>query len=126
MEEFYIDVELSLGMTRIQVDEVPPEDWDIPFTPQFVIEFYDGQSFVTLTLQLEQGKWYDRDTRYTEEDFHNRYFELGIKAQNSNYQSILSEANIVEIGEAISRHMVVHLTTYMGMFIPVFRTPTLN
>jgi hypothetical protein len=126
MEVFYIDVELSRGMTRIQVDEVPPEQWTMPYTPQFIIEFHNGTGFITLTLQLENGRWYDRNTRLPEEDFHLRYFELGPEAWNPDYQSPLPTSAIVQIGQAISRHMVIHLTAYMGLFVPVFREPTLN
>jgi len=126
MEEFYIDVELSQGMIRIQVDEVPPEQWDMPYTPAFIIEFHNGMEPIMLTLQLEQGRWYDRNSRLPDEDFHLRYFELGPGAWNPNYQSPLTESAIVKIGQAISRHMVVHLTAYMGLFVPVFREPTLN
>jgi hypothetical protein len=122
METFYINVELSRGMTRIQVDEVPPEQWPMPYSPQFVIEYHNGQQFITLTLQLEQGQWYDLDTRVSEEDPHLLYFQ----ACNPNYQSPLSEIAIREIGGAIGRHMVVHLCTYMGLFVPVFREPSLN
>jgi len=127
MEEFYIDVELSRGMTRIQVDEIPPEQWDMPYTPQFIIEFHNGLAFITLTLQLEDGRWYDRNTRLSDDDFHLRYFELGPdEAWNPDYQSPLPESAVARIGQAISRHMVVHLTAYMGLFVPVFREPTLN
>ena len=126
MEEFYIDVELSQGMTRIQVDEVPPEQWNMPYTPQFIIEYHNGQAFITLTLQLENGRWYDRNTRLPDNDLYLRYFELGPEAWNPDYQSPLSESAILKIGEAISRHMVIHLTAYMGLFVPVFREPTLN
>jgi hypothetical protein len=126
MEAFYIDVELSRGITRIQVDEVSPEQWDMPYTPQFIIDFHNGKGFITLTLQLEQGKWYDRNSRVSEDDFHIHYFEPGPDSGNPNYQSPLSESAIREIGRAIARHMIVQLTAYMGMFIPAFPTPTLN
>ncbi|WP_184546180.1 hypothetical protein [Mucilaginibacter sp. FT3.2] len=126
MEEFYIDVTLSRGTTRIQVEEIPPEQWDMPYTPQFIIEFYHVKGFITLTLQLERGKWYDRNTRISEDDFHLRYFELGPDAFNPNYQSPLTDAAIQEIGSGIARHMIVMLTYYMGYFVPVFREPTFN
>jgi hypothetical protein len=126
MEEFYIDIELSQGITRIQVEEIPPEQWDMPYTPQFIIEFYDTKQFVTLTLLLEQGKWYDRNTRIADDDFHLRYFELGPDALNPNYQSPLTDAALQQIGRGIARHMVVMLTYYMGLFVPVFREPTFN
>jgi hypothetical protein len=45
---------------------------------------------------------------------------------DSAYNSPLSSLAIQDIGMAIGRHMVVHLTAYMGLFVPVFRTPTLN
>ena|SRR3954469_1308275 len=122
MEAFYIDVELSRGITRIQVDEVPPEQWSMPYAPQFVIDYHNGQHFITVTLQLEQGRWYDRDTRFSEEDFPLHYLQTG----NPAYHSPLSETAIRQIGEAIGRHMVVHLCAYMGLFIPVFREPSLN
>jgi hypothetical protein len=126
MEEFYIDVELSRGMTRIQVNEVPPEQWDMASAPQFIIEFHNGAGFITLTLQLEQGQWYDRNTRLPDEDFHLRYFELGSNAWNPDYRSPLTESAIIQIGQAISRHMVVQLMAYMDLFVPVFRERTLN
>ena len=95
-------------------------------TPQFTIEFHNGAGFITLTLQLEQGRWYDRHTRLPEEEFYLRYFELGPDAWNPDYQSPLTESAIVRIGQAISRHMVVHLMAYMDLFVPVFRERTLN
>jgi len=125
MEEFYIDVKISRGMTRIQVDEVPPEQWDLPYAPQFIIEFYNGREFITMMLQLEQGEWYDRNARVQDDDIQ-RYFEPVPDPRNADYESPLSVQAIQEIGQAISRHMVVHLTVYMGLFIPVFREPTLN
>jgi len=127
MEEFYIDVELSRGMIRIQVDEILPEHWDIPYIPQFIIEFHTGKAFLTLTIQLENGTWYDRNTRLSEDDFHLRYLELGPdEAWNPEYQSPLSAADLKIIGMAISNHMVIHLTTYMSLFVPQFRNPILN
>lgn len=125
MEEFYIDVKLSRGMTRIQVDEVPPEQWDLPYAPQFIIEYYNGREFITMMLQLEQGEWYDRNARVQDDDIQ-RYFEPVPDPHNADYESPLSVQAIHDIGQAISRHMVVHLTAYMGLFIPVFREPTLN
>ncbi|MDB5117013.1 MAG: hypothetical protein JWQ79_2505 [Mucilaginibacter sp.] len=126
MEEFYIDVELSQVITRIQVDEILPEQWDIPYNPQFIIEFHTGHEFITLTLQLENGKWFDRNTRVSTNGFYQRYFDLDAEALNINYHSPLTDTAIQKIGEAISRHMVIHLTAYMGLFVPVFREPTLN
>jgi hypothetical protein len=124
MEEFYIDVELSQGLTRIQVDEVPSEQWDMAFAPQFIIEYHNGKEFITMTLQLEQGQWYDRDARAAEGN-HPQYIDLSREAVH-NYYSPLSEIAIRAIGQAIGRHMVVYLTAYMGLFISVFRKPTLN
>jgi hypothetical protein len=127
MDEFYIDVELSRGLTRIQVDEVPPGEWGLPYIPRFVIEYYTGKGFLTLTLQLEDGTWYDRNTRLSADDFHLRFFELGPDgAFNPDYQSPLDPEELKAIGSAISNHMVVRLTAYMGLFIPQFRNPTLN
>lgn len=105
MEEFYVDVELSRGMTRIQVDEVLPEHWDLPAIPQFIIEYYSDHEFVTLTIQLEDGAWTDRDHPFS---------------------SVLSPSELLLVGRAISNYMVVRLTAYMGLFIPSFRNPTLN
>ncbi|WP_299517109.1 hypothetical protein [Mucilaginibacter sp.] len=119
-------MELSQGITRIQVDKVPPEQWDMPYTPQFIIEFHNGMEFITLTLQLEDGRWYDRSARLPDEDVYLRYFELGSCVWNPDYRSPLLESAIIKIGQAISRHMVVHLTAYMGLLVPVFREPTLN
>ncbi|AMR33609.1 hypothetical protein A0256_20345 [Mucilaginibacter sp. PAMC 26640] len=124
MQEFYIDVELSQGVTRIQVDEVPPEQWDMPYAPQFIIEYHNGREFITLTLLLDQGKWYDRNSRITEDDSQLRYVDAD--SWNMAYQSPLGDGAVREIGEAIGRHMIVHLTAYMALFIPVFRAPGLN
>ncbi|RYY52766.1 MAG: hypothetical protein EOO05_21640 [Chitinophagaceae bacterium] len=127
MQEFYIDVVLHRGATRVQVDEVPPESWAMPGTPQFIIEFHTPSGFLTLTLQLEGGNWYDRNTRLSEDDFHLRYFELGPdETWNPDYESPLSTEEIKAIGAAISNHMIVSLTAYMGLFVPQFRNPTLN
>lgn len=126
MEEFYIDVKLSQGITRIQVDEVPPEQWDMPFSPQFIIEFYSAKECVTLTIQLEDGRWYDRNNRPSGDNLQLQYGQEAEKDWNLNYQSPLSSVTIQEIGEAIARHMIVHLTAYMALFIPVFRSPALN
>jgi len=126
MEEFYIDVELKRGLTRIQVEGITPEQWDIPYTPQFIIDYRTNEGFITFTIRLEDGKWYDRNTRILEDDFYLRYFELGDDAWNPDYQSPLSDSELQVIGNAISRHMVIQLTAYMGLFIPSFRTPTLN
>nr|WP_067060803.1 hypothetical protein [Mucilaginibacter sp. L294] len=127
MEEFYIDVELSRGLTRIQVDEVPHGNWTMPGVPQFVVELYTGCGFLTLTLQLEDGTWYDRNSRLSEGDFYLRFFEQGPdEAFNPDYQSPLSPEELKAIGSAISNHMVVCLTAYMGLFILQFRNPTLN
>jgi hypothetical protein len=126
MEEFYIDIPLSRGLTRIQVDVVPCEQWDVSYIPQFIIEYYSYDAFTTLTIQLEQGKWYDRNMRITEDDHYRKYFEIAPDARDNSYQSPLSSENLQEIGVAISRHMVVHLTTYLGLFVPAFRNPALN
>src|ERR1700712_3474060 len=124
MQAFYIDVELSQGITRVQVDEVSPEQWDMPYTPQFIIDFYNDKGFITLTLQLEEGKWYDRNTRVSEDDLHVSYSDPGPENWNPNYQSPLSELTIQQIGRAIARHMVIQLTAYMALFVPSFPTPT--
>jgi len=126
MEEFYIDVVLNKGMIRIEVQEVPSEQWDIPFTPQFVIDYYAGSGFTTFTIRLEEGIWYDRNTRGLDADMGLRYFEIGEEAWNPNYQNPLDEDELQKVGNAIARHMVVQLTAYMDLFIPSFRTPTLN
>ncbi len=126
MEEFYVDVQLNLGMARLQVDEVPPEQWDMPYIPQFIIEFYNGKGFITLTLQLEKGKWHDRNMRTSGEDWHLRYFELGADAWNPDYQSPLYQEEIDRIGEAISRHMIVMLNAYMSLFVLTFPDPSVN
>ena len=126
MEEFYIDVELYRGVTRIQVDEQPPEEWDMPYMPQFVIEFYTGQAFLTFTIQLENGEWYDRNTRLSDGDFHLQYFELGPDAWNANYRSPLTTDELKAIGHAISNYMIVKLTAYMSFFVRSFGDTTLN
>jgi hypothetical protein len=102
MQEFYLDVELNRGLTRIQVDEVPPEACAMPGSPQFIIEYHTAAGFLTLTLQLESGTW-SVDELY-----------------------LLSPDEVKAIGSAISNHMIVSLTAYMGLFIPQFRNPTLN
>lgn len=124
MQEFYIDVELSRGLTRIQVDEVPPEQWDAPTLPQFIVEFHNGEEFVMVTLQLDHGQWYDRKTRLPGD-------EVQLQGNDSDatglfYHSPVTSAAIQHIGEAIARHMVVHLTAYLGLFVPVFSSPALN
>jgi hypothetical protein len=126
MQAFYIDVELNRGITRLQVDEVSPELWDMPCVPQFLVDFYNGKGFITLTLQLEEGRWYDRNTRVTEDDLQISYSDPITRGWNPNYQSPLSELAIQQIGRAIARHMVIQLTAYMGLFVPAFPTPTLN
>ena len=127
MEEFYIDVELHRGITRIQVDEVPPEQWDMPYIPQFVIEFHTGQACLTLTIQLESGQWYDWNTRLSEGDFNLHYFEPDPDlAWNPDYQSPLGAGELKAIGSAISNYMIVRLTAYMSFFVSSFRNPVLN
>jgi len=125
--EFYIDVELERGLTRVQVEAVSSGSWDIPGCPQFVIEYFTGQHFLTLTLQLEGGTWYDRNTRLPEDQFFLRYFELGPdKAWDPGYQSPLSPAALKSIGNKISDYLVVAVHDYLCLFIPQYRTPTLN
>jgi len=127
MEEFYIDVQLGIGMTQIQVNEVPPEQWRLPDTPQFLIEFFSDKGLTTLTLQLEQGTWYDRKTRYTEEEYYLRYFELKPKeAWDPDYRSPVTAKELETIGLAIARHMIVYLNKYAGLFVPVFPDPIKN
>jgi len=126
MNEFYIDVQLNAGITRLQVDEVPPEQWDMPYIPQFIIDFHNGREFITLTLQLEKGTWYDRNMRTSGDDWHLRYFELGTDAWNSDYQSPLCREEIDRIGQAISRHMIVMLNAYMSLFVLTFPDPSVN
>ena len=127
MDEFYIDVELSRGLTRIQVDKVSPEESVMPYIPRFVIEYHNGRGLLTLNLQLENGIWYNRNGRLSKGDFYLRFFELGPdEAFNPDYQSPLSPEELRAIGSAISNCMVVRLTAYIGLFIPQFRNPTLN
>lgn len=126
MEEFYIDIQLSQGLTRIQVDEVPSEQWAASNTPMFIIEYYNGSNFTTLTVQFKGGQWYDRNTLIPEEDYYLRYLELGSDAWNPDYQSPLNADKLQEIGVAISRHMIVYLTAYLGMLIPSFPNTSLN
>lgn len=127
MDKFYIDVEISRGATRIQVDEVLPEHWDMPCIPQFVIEFYSGRAFLNLTVQLVNGSWYDRNTLLSEEDFRLSRFEpWPEQAWNADYQSPLNAADLKAIGMAISNYMIIRLTAYMGLFVPQYRNPTLN
>ena len=127
MQEFCIDVVLRRGLTRIQVDEVPPESWPMPGMPQFVVEFYTGTGFLTLTLQLEGGTWYDRNNRLSEDDHQLHYFDLEPgEAWNPDYQSPLNADELKAIGVAIANQMIISLTAYMGLFIPQFQNPALN
>jgi len=126
MEEFYVDVELNRGLTRFQVDEVPPEEWDLPYTPQFIVEFHNGKNFITLTLRLEQGQWFDCNTRFRNDDFHLNNFDLSANTWNPEYQSPLCQDEINRLGMAIASHMVVLLQAYMGLFTPVFPSPAVN
>jgi hypothetical protein len=125
MEEFYIDVKLNHGMVRLQVDEVPAEQWDIPYMPQLIVEFHDGREFVTLTLRLEQGKWYDNNTHLNEDEYL-RYFESRPDNWDPYYQSPLGREEINQIGNAIARHMIVHLQAYMSLFVAAFPCPEAN
>jgi hypothetical protein len=124
MEEFYIDVQLNRGLVRLQVDEVPPEEWDVPYAPQFIVEFHNGAAFITLTLRLEHGQWYDSNSRYNSEEQHPHY--LDADDWNPYYQGPLDHEEINEVGRAIARHMIVHLQAYMGLFIPAFPDPAVN
>ncbi|MVN92934.1 hypothetical protein [Mucilaginibacter aquatilis] len=125
MDEFYIDIQLNRGLTRIQVDEVPSHQWDFPFIPQFIVEFYHQNEFITLTLQLEHGTWYDRNLRIAEDEEIKQHLDA-VDNCTPNYQCALSASELQEIGAAISRHMVVYLTAYLGLLVPAFRNPTLN
>jgi len=122
MEEFYIDVEPERGITQTQVDEMPPEQWGMDYTPQFIIELHNGAAFITLTLQLQQGRWYDRNTKRPDEEFHLYYLGLEPDAQTPNYQSYLIESTVIQIDRAISNYMV----AYMNLSVPVFCKSTLN
>ncbi|MFC0513533.1 hypothetical protein ACFFGT_04950 [Mucilaginibacter angelicae] len=114
-------------MTRIQVETVEPGGWDMPGCPQFVIEYFNGEHFLRLTLQLEGGTWYDRNTRLPEDDFFLRYLELGPEqAWDPHYESPLSPAELKLIGHRISAYMIVALQDYMGLFIPQYPAPALN
>lgn len=127
LPEFYIEVELERGLTRVQVEAIAFSGWDMPGCPQFIIEYFTGHDFFTLTVQLENGTWYDRNTRLSEDEFFLRYFELGPeKAWDPAYESPLSVAELKLIGNGISNYMVVMLSDYMGLFVPQYRTPTLN
>ena len=126
MEEFYVDIRLPEGVIRVQVDEVPAQQWDIPFTPEFIIEYFNGKDLITLTLVLEQGRWFERGNWLR----NNQPQLLGLNAEpdelHFSFIALPSESLIQEIGNAIARHMVVHLTTYMGLFMPAFRNPIVN
>lgn len=125
MEEFYIDVALNRGMVRLQVDEVPPEQWDLPFVPQFIVEYHNGREFVTLTLRLEQGKWFDNNVRF-DDDAYLHYFDTRPDSWDPYYHSPLEQDEINNIGSAIARHMIVHLQAYMALFVPTFPCPEVN
>ena len=127
MEEFCINVELKSRITCIQVEPVPPGSWYASGFPQFLLEFHNGRGFVNLTLQLENGTWYDRNTRLSEDDFHLRFFELGPDdAWNPDYQSPFSPAELKAMGQAISNYMAVYLGNYLGYFIQQLTRPGLN
>ena len=126
MEEFYIDVKLNRGMVRLQVDEVPAEQWDLPFVPQFIVEYHNGREFVTLTLRLEQGKWFDNNISTEDDTYYMRYFDGRPDSWDPHYQSPLEQEEINNIGSAIARHMIVHLQAYMGLFVPTFPCPEIN
>ncbi|MGN6177548.1 MAG: hypothetical protein ACTHNW_00090 [Mucilaginibacter sp.] len=127
MREFYIHVELRQGPTWVQVDEVPPESWSKPGVPAFIIEYDSTNGNVLLTVQLEQGIWYDQNTHSSEE---NVYFqeleEDSYEHRYPDYQSPLYSDELRAIGDAISRHMVVALSAYLGLFYNQFRRPALN
>lgn len=127
MEEFYIDVDLGIGITQIQVNEVPPEHWRMPDTPQFLIDFFGNEGITTLTIQLEEGVWHDCKTRYTKEEYYLRYFELKPEeAWDPDYRSPVTKNDLQSIGIVISRYMIVYLNKYAGLFVPVFPNPVKN
>lgn len=125
-EEFFIDVELAQGLTRLQVEEVTPEAQAVLQILLFTIDFYNGQGFTTLTLQLENGKWYDRDSRFTDGEYYLLYADGNLNAWDPHYQSPLSYGDITRIGAAIANYMIVRLVAQMSLFVPVFPDPKFN
>lgn len=126
MEEFFIDVQLAKGATRLQVEEITPEEQAILGILLFTIDFYNGRGFTTLTLQLEDGKWHDRNTRLNENDYDLSYFDNDATSDNRYYQSPLSQDEVNRIGEAIANYMIVKLVARMSLFVPVFPDPKVN
>lgn len=127
MQEFYINVELRRGPTWIQVDEVPPEAWHMRGVPEFIIEYDTADGNELLTIQLESGAWYDQNTRPSAENTYLHYpEEAPDEYPNRDYQSPLTIDELREIGNAISRYMVVALSAYIEIFYPQFRNPSLN
>ncbi|NCD71230.1 hypothetical protein [Mucilaginibacter agri] len=122
-EEFFIDVELMQGLTRLQVEEVTAEAQAVLQILLFTIDFYNGKGFTTLTLQLVNGKWYDRDSRFTDGEYYMLYGDGNL---NLNYESPLSQDDINRIGAAIANYMIVKLVAQMSLFVPVFPDPKFN
>jgi hypothetical protein len=126
MEEFFIDVRLERGITRIQVEEITPEEHAILNILLFTIDFYSGKGFTTLTLQLQDGKWFDRNMLFGEDDSQQHNLVLNFDSRNLNYQPALSQEDINRIGKSIADFMVIKLIARMSLFVPVFPKPSLN
>jgi len=124
INDFYVDVEMSTRITRIQVEEIPEEQWYTRGCPQFRIDYYHEKGFNTLVLELEQGRWYDCGTRYSADDYQSSCSEP--QGWDPEYKSPLSNQDTRKIGQAIANHMVVKLTARVGLYIPVFPNPGSN
>ena len=127
MDEFIIDAELRRGVTPLQVEVVPADRWTMPACPQFVVTYFNEQQVCVVTLQLENGVWYDQDTRLLE----NQLFSIGLesrapKAYDPAYRSPLEVNELRNIGHEISKRMTVQLTAWLSLFTPTYPAPVLN
>src|ERR1700744_4332645 len=98
MQEFYINIQLRQGLTCIEVDPVPPEGWAMRGTPEFVIEYDTVTGVKVLTIRLEHGIWYDRNTRLTDDEVYMRCLEELDEGWNINYQSPLNSEELKAVG----------------------------
>ncbi|MCZ4223447.1 hypothetical protein [Pedobacter rhodius] len=125
MLEFYIDVKLSRGLSRIQVDEVLPEQWGMPYIPQFADRYPTPGNFL-VSKQFENGIWYARNSRISNDDLHISYFAPDLDALRPDYQSLLACIKLKSTGIAISNPDG-HLPECLyAAFVPQFRKPSLN
>ncbi|QQL51249.1 hypothetical protein [Mucilaginibacter ginkgonis] len=121
VDDFFVDVQLAQGLTRIQVEEATPYEQAVLNILLFTIDFYNGKSFTTLTLQLENGNWHLHDNRFTDDTDQLHFHEFW-----EDYNCPLTRHEISTIGAAISNYMVVQLVSRMSLFVASLPNPAVN